>query len=140
MNLLVPVPSKDFDVLGHKGSLKYAIPVEILHAFWWAVGRDLDNGAPDDVMNEWWKRILTQTIKFIHCDDNMEIFALQDNARERTHSQYEAVVHTAFQKVIKVIKFKEHLEELRGRNERVRGLQRAQANDFRVLRDRADVR
>ena len=114
MNLLVPVPSKDFDVLGHKGSLKYAIPVEIMHAFWWALGRDLDNDAPDGVMNEWRKCILTQTIKFIHCDDDMEIFALQENAREQTHSQYEAVVHTAFQKVIKVIKFKEHLEELRG--------------------------
>ena len=51
MNLLVPVPIKDFNVLGHNGSLKYAIPVEILHAFWWALGRALDTGAPDAVMD-----------------------------------------------------------------------------------------
>ena len=38
----------------------------------------MDNDAPDDVMNEWRKRILTQTIKFTHCDDDMEIFALQE--------------------------------------------------------------
>eukprot|EP00974_Lingulodinium_polyedra_P078935 7645585-Lingulodinium_polyedra.AAC.1 len=86
--LLVPVPDKDFDVLGHKGSLKYAVPGEMLHAFWWALGRDLDNGAPEAVLEQWRVCILTQTMQFIICDDDVQIFALQENARERAHSEY----------------------------------------------------
>ena len=112
--LMVPVPDKDFDVLGHKGSLKYAVPAEMLHAFWWALGRDLDNDAPEAVLEQWRVCILTQTMQFIICDDDVEIFAMQENARERAHSEYAAVVHTAFQKIIKVIKFKERLESLKG--------------------------
>ena len=60
--------------------MKYAVPAEMLHAFWWALGRDLDNDAPEAVLAQWRVCIPTQTMQFIMCDDGMETCAMQEHA------------------------------------------------------------
>ena len=101
--------------MSHKGALKLAGPPEPLHALWLAVDRDLSKPDVDDAVVKRWLHVMkTVAFVFYPLADDLATHYHQETQRERMITAGAAVTHSALQKVMKIVNFKEKLERAKG--------------------------
>ena len=93
-----------FNPMQHKGALKVASPLEIPHAMWKAMHRDVssDQVAPS-VLTEWYVQACSCAVTFKVIEDPADIMMYQDNYREQLVMTGKVVNHTGFQRIMKVV-------------------------------------
>jgi hypothetical protein len=104
-DLVIRVPSADFDPMKHVGGLQCVTPEEVKMAFLKAVVRDKDED--EDVLKEWRRIALTCTAVFKMLETDDDVFFEAFNARERLVNDFQSLARTAFQRIHEVAHFRQ---------------------------------
>ena len=87
----------------HKGALKVASPLEVLHAQWMAMHRDCTADKVEAlVLNQWLVMACSCVVTFKLLDDPGDIMLYQDNLREEMIATAQAVTRTGLQRILQV--------------------------------------
>ncbi len=113
--LQVVVEDAQTKPLERKGSLCSVTPEELIHAFYWAVARDIKNSVSQDIMDKWEHVMRTTMFHFTIVKDNEQLYYRVFNLREELSSQEQAMARTALQKIYEVNKFKDLVEQKHGK-------------------------
>ena len=101
--LHVAVPSVEYKVVEHKGSLMRVSPEEITGAYFIAVARDIGRSEPSEILQEWEKCILSTTCKFVLLPGQMDRYWYALARREDIDHTFQAVHRSCFQRVWGVV-------------------------------------
>ena len=112
--LHVAVPSVEYKVVEHKGSLMRVSPEEITGAYFLAVARDIGRGEPTETVRAWEKCILSTTCKFVLLPGQMDRYWYALARREDIDHTFQAVHRSCFQRVWEVARLTTKLGELVG--------------------------
>ena len=103
-----------FNPMQHKGALKVASPLEIPHAMWKAMHRDVSSDqVATSVLTEWYVQACSCAVTFKVIEDPADIMMYQDNYREQLVMAGKVVNHTGFQRIMKVVACSIHIQALR---------------------------
>ena len=86
--LHVAVPSVEYKVVEHKGSLMRVSPEEITGAYFLAVARDIGRGEPTETLPEWEKCIISTTCKFVLLPGQMDRYWYALRRREVSTTRF----------------------------------------------------
>ena len=108
--LEVAVPDAKFNPLDHRGALRLVSPPEPLHAWWWAVARDVDD---ESKLQQWATCARSTTIKCVVIAKDFQISLRQENLRDKISQLYAVVKRTADQRIHVVVHSKRQTESAR---------------------------
>ena len=112
--LHVAVPSVEYKVAEHKGSLMRVSPEEVTGAYFIAVARDIGRGEPAEIVQEWEKCIRSTTCKFVLLPGQMDRYWYALARREDIDHTFQAVHRSCFQRVWEVARLASKLGDLVG--------------------------
>ena len=102
---------------GHKGlgSVIRVSPIEMLHALVFAMERDILAGSALEILKGWRKTWLSCPFVFLKSDTNPRQAMLQE--RESAVAQFNALRHSAFQRMLDVYEFRKSYCQGRATND-----------------------
>ena len=103
-DLVVRVPSGDFEPMKHVGGLQCVTPEEVKMAFMMAVVRDIEDEA---ALKEWRRVALSATAVFKLLETDDDVFFEAFNSRERIANDFQSLARTAFQIIHEVAQFRQ---------------------------------
>ena len=115
----ISIPVKtlaDWKPMDHKGALEHQTPEEMLHAWYFAVARDIEAQADMVVLQEWRRFALTTPMSFLMkeqrpgVNDSDVMYFEQYDFRKMSSTDASAMKRSPFQQIYEVQKFKERQE------------------------------
>ena len=113
--LVIAVDNASFNPLNHKGGLTSVSPEELLHAWYFAVERDILQKKPTSVIEGWLKMARSVVLHFEIMNSEDALYYRCFNMRESIEIMGQTLVRTALQNIFEVSQFKSRLEINHGR-------------------------
>lgn len=105
--LVIALPDAEANVLEQMGAMQCVSPEEELHAWVWAVHRDLKAGKS---LKEWKKMALSQPMTFQVISSDDDKYYKTCNMREAAGTTFRLIAHTPYQIVYEVHRFHARME------------------------------
>ena len=115
--IIVACPDgQTYDPMKHIGALEFCVPEELVHAFFYAVARDIDNdNVKVDVIKQWYHIAVTTTFSFEILGSANQIYYRTLDKSQSICQQYQTLTRTCVQRIFEIVRFKQHLESARKR-------------------------
>jgi len=114
-DLVVRVPSLDYNPMEHLGGLQSITAEEIRMAFVKAIARDViahsaleknAQRASDQALKKWLPYVLSSTVTFKLLESDDDVWFEAFNARERLVTDFQALARTAYQRIHEIAQFR----------------------------------